>query len=191
MVEDVAIVWGSGITPHRPVKMTFVPRINSVRVEKMDLPPKLGTARVFGPMERSPRWNSALELSRKALEASNRMSQENTRELINLAWTKFSWLASIDIVTATGGDWQKIGKRGKKIKVAWRSPLNKPELSKNASLESHEVDNNNDVEEASQEGFVPSLCYEGIKEGMVFKTGPNGTGYYNDIKARVYKGHGE
>jgi len=37
--------------------------------------------------------------------------------------------------------------------------------------------------EAPVEGFVAAAAFAGTKPGMVFKTGPNGLGYYPDRRA--------
>ena len=54
LMEDICIVWGSGVSPHRPVHLKLAARVVSLRVQQLVQPPKLGTRRMVGPTVEQP-----------------------------------------------------------------------------------------------------------------------------------------
>ncbi len=127
-LDRVETVEGAGTRPHVPVRLTFRPRMTSIRALHVRAPPQLPTQRIVGPLRQPPDWADlqarASALADRAADVSDPCGSDFEAAFGDL-YSDWADRAEGEIVEATGacyyGDPKKPGLRGKNPLLVWRS----------------------------------------------------------------------
>ncbi len=104
-LDSVATIEGAGVRPHVPVRLTFRPKLASVRALHVRNPPRLPVQRMIGPLRQPPAWCSlaarARQLVERAANADDTCGSDFVAAYSNL-YAEWADLAEREIIEATG-----------------------------------------------------------------------------------------
>ncbi len=153
-LDRIETVEGAGTRPHVPVRLTFRPRLTSIRALHVRAPPQLPTQRMIGPLRKPPDWSDlrarARALTVRAADVSDRCGSDFENDFAAL-FSSWADRAEEEIVEATGaafyGEVKKLGLRGKAPLLVWRSIVaERPPPSNGAEQEAWRARSANAVE---------------------------------------------
>ncbi len=127
-LDNVQTVEGSAVRPHVPVRITFRPRMASIRALHVRCPPPLPIGRIVGPLRQPPDWRRtrawAEALANRAADAKDPCGSDFAKDFARL-YEVWSDMAEEELIEATGahfyGEPRPRKLRGRAPLLKWRS----------------------------------------------------------------------
>ena len=127
-ISGVAFDEHSTMNPHRPVTMTFHPRISRFRALEFRLPEPLPKEAPFGLRPCGEDWQSVIASATVALEAARHLPRQQAMQAIGTAYAFWACLAEVDIAKATGAEISSPGLRAAPARLELKPVVPKPKL---------------------------------------------------------------
>ncbi len=121
--ESVKVLEATGIKTHVPVELSFHPRLTSLKALALRKPPSLGVERVYGPREAPPSWSRLAAKCEKLAAAALKGGRAAVDRDFQRAYEEWADLAEVELQQITGDVAPKLGLRGRRPRLYWRSVL--------------------------------------------------------------------